>query len=193
MADLLNTGVIQESKSHYASPVILVKKKDGTWRLCVDYRYLSDLTINHNYPIPIIDELLDELNGAMYFSKIDLWSGYFQILMTPEARHLMAFRTHNTHYEFLVMPFGLCNAPATFQSLMNKVFRGFLRKSVLVFFDDILIYSSNWDDHMYHLSTILRLLRDNKLYAKMSKCVFGQTQLEYLSHIISREGVGTDP
>ncbi|CAA0810113.1 Uncharacterized mitochondrial protein AtMg00850, partial [Striga hermonthica] len=174
--ELLSSGLIQPSNSPFASPVLLVRKKDSTWRMCVDYMYLNNLTIKHDFPIPIIDELLDELNGAQYFSKIDLRSGYFQILMRLEDRHLTAFNTHHGQFEFLVMPFGLCNAPATFQSLMNQVFQQQLRKTVLVFFDDILVYRKSWCEHLQHLEEVLQVLRNNKLYAKKGKCQFGQEQ-----------------
>lgn len=133
--DLLKSGTIQPNKSPFASPVILAKKKDNSWRMCVDYRYLNDLIIKHNYHVPIIGELLDELQGAQFFSKINLRPGYFQILMKTKHMFLTASRTHNGHYEFLVMPVGLCDTPATFRSLMNQIFREFLRKFVLIFFN----------------------------------------------------------
>ena len=150
------------------------------------------MTIKNRFPKPIVEEILDELAGSRFFTKLDMRSGYHQIRMLPQDEHKTAFKTHQGHYEFKVMPFGLTNTLATFQCIMNQLLQPFLRKFVLVFLDDILIYSATREEHIQHIQEVFETLRTNKLYMKASKCSFAQTSLEYLGHIISDKGAATN-
>ncbi|WVZ76388.1 hypothetical protein U9M48_024365 [Paspalum notatum var. saurae] len=191
--ELLGKGFIRPSSSPWAFPVLFVDKKDGTRRMCVDYRALNDVTIKNIYPLPRIDDLFDQLQGACVFSKIDLRSGYHQLKIHPSDIPKTAFITRFGLYEYTVMSFGLTNAPAYFMNLMNKVFMEYLDKFVVVFIDDILIYSKTEEEHEEHLRLVLQKLRDHKLYAKSSKCEFWLDQVPFLGHIVSKGGIMVDP
>ncbi|CAM8895837.1 unnamed protein product [Rhodiola kirilowii] len=190
---LLEQGFIRPSTSPWGAPVLFVKKKDGSLRLCVDYRKLNQVTIKNKYPLPRIDDLFDQLRGSSYFSKIDLRSGYHQLRIKEEDIPKIAFRSWYGHFEFLVMSFGLTNAPATFMELMHRVLKPFLDDFVIVFIDDILIYSKSREQHEQHLRMVLQTLREHKLYAKMKKCDFWTSEIKFLGHVISKEGISVDP
>ena len=193
LQELLDKGFIRPSASPWGCPALFVKKKDDSLRLCVDYRPLNAVTIKNKYPLPRIDVLFDQLAGARIFSKIDLRSGYHQIKIRPCDIPKTAFSTRYGLYEYLVMSFGLTNAPAYFMYLMNSVFMPELDKFVVVFIDDILIYSKNEEDHAKHLRIVLQRLRDHQLYAKFSKCEFWLDSVKFLGHTISSEGIAVDP
>ncbi|GJY80363.1 putative nucleotidyltransferase, ribonuclease H [Tanacetum coccineum] len=193
LQELLERGFIRPSVSPWGAPVLFVKKKDGSMRLCIDYRELNKITIRNRYPLPRIDDLFDQLQGAKHFSKIDLRSGYHQLRVKEQDISKTAFRTRYGHYEFLVMPFGLTNAPAVFMDLMNRIFHEFLDKFVIVFIDDILVFSKSKEEHEDHLRTVLQILRQEKLYAKFSKCEFWLSRVAFLGHIVSSEGITMDP
>jgi hypothetical protein len=193
LQDLLDKGFIRPSASPWGCPALFVKKKDNSLRLCVDYRPLNAVTIKNKYPLPRIDILFDQLAGAKVFSKIDLRSGYHQIKIRPSDVPKTAFSTRYGLYEYLVMSFGLTNAPAYFMYLMNSVFMQELDKFVVVFIDDILIYSKTPEDHAKHLHVILQRLRDHHLYAKFSKCEFWLDTVKFLGHTISGDGISVDP
>ena len=191
--ELLAKGYIVPSSSPWASPVLFVEKKDGTKRMCIDYRALNAVTIKNKYPLPRIDDLFDQLQGACVFSKIDLRSGYHQLKIRPMDIPKIAFITKYGLFEYTVMSFGLTNAPAFFMHMMNKVFMDYLDKFVVVFIDDILVFSKTEEEHENHLRLVLQKLRENKLYAKLSKCAFWIYEVPFLGHIISKGGIAVDP
>ncbi|CAI5484601.1 unnamed protein product [Closterium sp. Yama58-4] len=189
----LAQGFIQPSRSPWAAPILFAPKKDGGLRMCIDYRALNAATVKNRFPVPRVEDLLDAVQGARVFSKIDLRSGYHQIRVVPEDQHKTAFRTKQGLYEFRVLPFGLTNAPATFQTLINTVLSEFLGSFVVVYLDDILIFSKSKEEHVQHLQKVFEVLRREKLYAKQSKCEFFLPEVEFLGHVVSASGVRTDP
>ncbi|XP_024312059.1 LOW QUALITY PROTEIN: uncharacterized protein LOC100823542 [Brachypodium distachyon] len=192
LQELQEKGYIRPSSSPWGAPVIFVQKKDGTQRMCVDYRSLNEVTIKNKYPLPRIDDLFDQLEGATVFSKIDLRSGYHQLKIRTQDIPKTAFSTRYGLYEYTVMSFGLTNAPAYFMNMMNKVFMEFLDKFVVVFIDDILIFSKSRSEHEVHLRKVLEKLRKHQLYAKLSKCEFWLEEVAFLGHIVSEKGVAID-
>ncbi|GJY18559.1 putative reverse transcriptase domain-containing protein, partial [Tanacetum coccineum] len=193
LQELSEKGFIRPSSSPWGAPILFVKKKDGSFRMCIDYLELNKLTIKNRYPLPRIDDLFDQLQGSSVYSKIDLRSGYHQLRIHEEDIPITVFRTRYGHYEFQVMPFGLTNAPTVFMDLMNRVCMPYLDKFVIVFIDDIMIYSKNKEEHGEHLKTILNLQRSKKLYAKFLKCDFWLDSVQFLGHVIDSSGVHVDP
>jgi hypothetical protein len=191
--ELVEKGFIRPSSSPWGAPVIFVLKKDGTQRLCVDYRALNEVTVKNKYPLSQIDDLFDQLRGACVFSKIDLRSGYHQLKVRECDIQKTAFVLRYDLYEFTVMSFGLTNAPAYFMYMINKVFMEYLDKFVVVFIDDILVYSRNEEEHEWHLRLVLQKLRDHKLYAKLSECEFWLKQVAFLGHVVSKGGISMAP
>ncbi|GJW70657.1 putative reverse transcriptase domain-containing protein [Tanacetum coccineum] len=193
LKELSDKGFIRPNSSPWGDSVLFVKKKDGSFRMCIDYRESNKLTVKNRYPLPRIDDLFDQLQGSNVYSKIDMRSGYHQLQVREEDIPKMAFRTRYGHYEFQVMPFGLTNAPAVFMDLMNRVCKPFLDKFVIVFIDDILIYSKNKKEHEEHLKALLELLKKEKLYAKFSKCEFWIPKVQFIGHVIYSQGIHVDP
>ncbi|KAI6687682.1 hypothetical protein NL676_024510 [Syzygium grande] len=191
--ELLDKGFIRPSASPRGVPVLFIKKKDGTLRLCIDYRQLNQVIVKNKYPLPRIDDLFDQLQGASVFSKIDLRTGYHQLRIKNEDIPKTAFRTRYGHYEFMVMLFGLMNALAAFMDLMNRVFMEFLDQFMIVFIDDILVYSRSLEEHEVYLTEVLRTLKEHALYAKFNKCEFWLSRVGFLGHIVSRDGISVDP
>ena len=193
VGELVEKGLVEPTDSAWSSPVVLVKKKDGSWRLCVDYRQLNTVTKKDAYPLPRIDDSLDALSGSAYFSTLDLVSGYWQVPLDQDAQEKAAFVTRGGLWKWRVLPFGLTSAPATFERLMEQVLKGLQWKSLLLYLDDVIVFSPDFQTHMDRLGTVLARFRQANLKLKPSKCELLQERVRYLGHVVSREGVSTDP
>ncbi|CAM8986951.1 unnamed protein product [Rhodiola kirilowii] len=185
LKELLEAGFVRPSKAPFGAPVLFQKKKDGSLRMCIDYRALNKVTIKNKYPIPLIADLFDQLGHARVFTKLDLRSGYYQVRIAEGDEPKTTCITRYGSYEYLVMPFGLTNAPATFGTLMNKVFHPYLDQFVVVYLDDIVVYSRSLEEHLHHLREVFRVLRENDMYVKKEKCSFAQPEVLFLGHKIS--------
>lgn len=192
LQELLEKGYRRPSVSPWGAPVLFVKKIDGSLRLCIDYWEMNQVTVKNRYPLPRIDDLFDQLKGAGTFSKIDLRSGYHQLKVVEKDIPKMAFWMRYRRYEFTMMPFGLTNAPTVFMDMMNRVFRPYLDDFMVVFIDDILVYSRIPEDHAKHLRVMLQTLRENQFYVKLSKCEFWQDKIAFLCNVITKERVAVD-
>ncbi len=189
----LSKGFIRSSSSPAGAPILFVKKKDGSLRLCVDYHGLNNITIKNRYALPLISELLDRVHGTKFYTKLDLRGAYNLVRIAKGEEWKTAFRTRYGHYEYQVMPFGLTNAPASFQALVNDVLRPYLDDFVVVYLDDILVYSKDLESHIEHVKKVLRRLQDAQLFVKLEKCQFHVQEVEFLGYILSNEGISMDP
>ena len=191
--DMLERGIIQESVSPWSSPVVLVKKKNGEMRFCIDFRAINKITKKDSFPMPLVADTLDALSGTQYFTTLDLKSGYWQIELDPSAREKTAFVTHNGLYEFLVMPFGLTNSGTSFQRLMGHILRGLEYRFALIYIDDIIIFSKSIEEHLTHFEEVFRRLREANVKLNPKKCSFAQQKVAYLGHVVTPDGVIPNP
>ncbi len=193
LAQMQKQGVIKRSSSAWASPILFVGKKEGTLRFCIDLRKVNAVTKKDSFPLPLIDEILDHLGNSLYFTTLDMTSGYWQVKMAPASQEKTAFICPEGLFEFTVMPFGLCNGPASFQRLMQMVLSGLTWQKCLVYLDDIMVYSSSFDQHLKDLEAVFLWLTQHNLCLKIKKCHFARTSVPYLGHIVSSEGIAPDP